>query len=82
MLLKGPVKIEKLGIALLIIEINGDSSKNYFGEVLMIESNLEWAEQWSEVRSEEIILSSLAMKVNKKANMKINQMYRMLGRIE
>lgn len=82
MLLKGPVKIEKLGIALLIIEINGDSIKNYFGEVLMIESNLEWAEQWSEVRSEEIILSSLAMKVNKKANMKINQMYRMLGRIE
>lgn len=44
-LLKGPMKIGKLGIALLIIEINGDSSKNYFGEVLKIQFNLEWAEQ-------------------------------------
>lgn len=62
------------------LEINGDSSKNYFGGVLMIESNLEWAEQY--LRSKEILLSSLAMKVYRKANMEINQMYRLLGRIE
>lgn len=49
---------------------NGDISKNCFGEIFMIEFNLEWVEQY--LRSKEIFLSSLVMKVNRKVNMEID----------
>lgn len=42
------------------IEINGDISKNHFGEVLVAESNLEWVEQC--LRSKETLLSSMIVK--------------------
>lgn len=54
------------------IDISDDISKNHFGEILVSESNLEWAEQC--LRSKDIILGSLAMKVNGEANMEIDQM--------
>lgn len=59
MLLKGPPKIEKHPITFKI-KINGDISRNHFGEVLVIEPNLEWVEQC--LRSKEILLSSMVMK--------------------
>lgn len=53
------------------IEISEDISKNHFGEILVSESNLEWGEQC--LRSKDTLLDSLAMKVNRKANMEIDQ---------
>lgn len=54
------------------IEIRDDISRNHFGEILVSESNLEWVEQC--LRSKDILLGSLAMKVNRKANMEIDPM--------
>lgn len=42
------------------IEISDGISKNYFGEILVTESNIEWAEQC--MINKVILLGSLAMK--------------------
>lgn len=72
MLLKDPVKIEKSSVTILTKCSNSDISKNYLGEILVTESNLEWVESW--LRSKEIILSCMAMKVKETADMEIDQM--------